>query len=339
MTIDDNSDFPRINRSTQKGEQGITILKEIIENDFGWFFRQNHLEHDFGIDGYMDIITESGQITGKSIAFQLKSGKSYFTDQNEIGIIFKGERKHLNYYLNLDIPILIIILDIDTKIANWEVFDGTKTEQSGGNWKMTIPRKNQLKNDSKNELLKFVGPITDYVSQLEEEWKLNQLLTTGSRRIIFRIPKEEITNKKFDFITNALQRIQATPELILSLKSKVDITFDDYEDDKRELYEMQEVKEWIIKLFNLSNCWPYLMTLDRASGFLKLAFFCFVPLTKKYVVNHRFKVEFETKHSSEFVTILFQKLNDYCIEHGLSSETNIEITNKIVKYFVYGNEE
>jgi hypothetical protein len=334
MTIDDNSSFPKINRSTQKGEQGMTILKEIIENDLGWFFRPNHLEHDFGIDGYMDIITDSGQITGKSIAFQLKSGSSYFTDQNEIGIIFKGERKHLNYYLNLEIPILIIILDINSRIAFWEVFDGAKTEQSGDNWKMTIPRMHQLNVNSKKELLKFVGPITDYVSQLENEWKLNQLLTTGSKRIIFRIPREEITNKRFDFITSALRRIQATPDLILSLKGKVDISFDNYDDDKRELFEIQEVKDWIIELYSLSNCWPYLMALDQASAFLKLAFYCFVPFIEKRIVDGRFQLEYETKNSSLFLWNLFEKLNDYCKQNGLSEETNKEISEKIIKYFV-----
>ncbi len=336
MTIDDNSYFPRINRSTVTGEKGITILKEIIENNLGWFFRENHLEQDFGIDGYMDIITESGQITGKSIAFQLKSGSSYFTEQNEIGFIFRGERKHLNYYLNLDIPILIILIDLDNKNAFWEVFDGAKTEQAGKNWKMTIPRRNQLNNHSEKKLLKFVGPITDYVSQLESKWKLNQLLQTGSQRIIFRIPKQEILQNKFDFIINALKRVQSTPELILNLKSKIDISFDDYDDDTRELYEITEVKSWIKKLFSRSNCWPYLMALDRASGFLKLAFFCFVPIKEKHIVGHRYKLEFDTKHSSVFVTDLFEKLNDYCEQNGLSEQTNIEISNKIMRYFVHG---
>src|SRR5688572_20014221 len=106
MDINENSSFPKMSRNRQTGEKGVTVLKEIIEATLGWIYRPNHLENDFGIDGYMDIITDTGQITGKSIAFQLKSGDSYFEEQNEIGYIYYGERKHLNYYLNLEIPML-----------------------------------------------------------------------------------------------------------------------------------------------------------------------------------------------------------------------------------------
>ena len=75
------------------------------------------MEHDFGIDGYMDVISEKGQVTGKSIAFQLKTGTSFFNEENEIGYVFRGEIKHLNYYLNLDTPIVIVILNNISKIA------------------------------------------------------------------------------------------------------------------------------------------------------------------------------------------------------------------------------
>ncbi len=338
MELNQNSSFPKINLNTLTGEKGTTVLKKIVETELGWLYRQNHQESDFGIDGYIDIITEIGQITGKSIAFQLKSGISYFKEENEIGIIFNGNRKHLNYYLNLDIPIIIILLDIENERAFWQVFDATKTEKSGDNWKMTIPKSNVLSKSSKEKLLKYVGPITDYVSQLENEWKLNEILKKGNNRILFQIPKEDVINKKYDFITDALERIQNTPELILHLKSRVDISFDEYEDDPRELFEISEVKDWIVELYKKSNCFPYLFAMDRASGFMKLAFFSHIPIVNKSIVNGRFKLDYETEIASKFIESLFDKLNIYCAENGLSYETNVEITNKIVAHFIEPNE-
>lgn len=334
MDISENTQFPRINLNKLTGEKGTTVLKKIVETELGWLYRQNHQENDFGIDGYIDIITEVGQITGKSIAFQLKSGESYFKLQNEIGIVFNGDKKHLNYYLNLDIPLIIILLDIENEKAYWQVFDATKTEKSGDNWKMTIPKVNELTQSSKLKLLKYVSPITDYVSQLENEWKLNEIIKKGNNRILFRIPKEEIIGNKFDFITDALERIQNTPELILHLKSRVDISFDNYEDDPRELFEILEVKEWIVELFKKSNCFPYLFAMDRASGFMKLAFFAHIPIIKKSIVDGRFKLEYETEVASKFIDNLFAKLNEYCQENGLSYETNVEMTDKIIAYFI-----
>ena len=157
MDINENSLFPKINLISLTGENGITILKKIVETKLGWLFRQNHQENDFGIDGYIDVVTEVGQITGKSIAFQLKSGKSYFYNQNEIGFVFSGNKKHLNYYLNLEIPIIIIILDVEFEKGYWEVFDAKKTDKSGGNWKMTIPKKNEFNETAKQKLLQYVS--------------------------------------------------------------------------------------------------------------------------------------------------------------------------------------
>jgi hypothetical protein len=338
MNINENSKFPKININKLTGEIGTTILKKLVETELGWLYRYNHQENDFGIDGYIDIITDVGQITGKSIAFQLKSGKSYFNDQNEIGIVFNGDKKHLNYYLNIDIPIIIILLETETEEVYWEVFDAKKTEKSGENWKMTIPKTNKLNKSSKQQLLQYVSPITDYVSQLENEWKFNEILKKGNNRILFTIPKEEILEMKFDFITDALERVQNTPELILHMKSRVDISFNDYESDTRELFEIPEVKQWIVELFTKSNCFPYLFALDRASGFMKLAFFAHIQTFEKSIVNGRYKLEYDTKIASRFIETLFDMLNEYCEEKGLSFETNVEITEKIIGYFIDGKE-
>ena len=333
-----DSSFPKVNPGKLTGEKGVTILKKIVEFELGWLYRENHLETDFGIDGYIDIITDSGQVTGKSIAFQLKSGESYFNDQNEIGIIFHGDKKHLNYYQNTDIPVVIIVLDINEEKAYWQVFDITKTERSGENWKMTIPRKNTLSTDSKEKLLKFIGPVTDYVSQMENEWKLNEIFKRGSNRIIFRIPKDEVVNCRFDFITSALDRIQNTTDLILHLKNKVDISFDDYDDDPNELYEIQVVKDWIVELFKRTNCWPYLFAMDKASGFMKLALFSHIPILRKTIVNGRYKIEYETQYAANFLEKLYGMLNEYCEEKGLSLKTNEEISELIFKHLFEEND-
>ena len=183
-----------------------------------------------------------------------------------------------------------------------------------------------------------LSPITDYVSQLENEWTLNEYLKKGNNRIIFLIPKEEILKMNFDFITSALERIQNTPELIIHLKNRVDLSINDYENDSRELYEIDEVKKWIVELFLKTNCFPYLFALDEASGFLKLAFFVHIPFFEKSIENGRFKLEYDLEYGAKFIETLFLMLNEYCQEKGLSHETNVEITDKILKYFIDGEE-
>jgi hypothetical protein len=204
---------------------------------------------------------------------------------------------------------------------------------------MTIPRKKIFSIKSKEALLEIIPPVTDYVAQMEEEWQINKMLKAGNNRILFQIPKEEVFNNKFEFIINALSRIQATPELILHLKNKVEISFDDFDNDSRELFELKEIRDWVLHLFEISNCWPYLMVMDIGySGFMKLLLFCHLNPSDidRNDKTKKFKISFEPEELMEFVEILFDKLNKYCEEHGLSLETNKELTNKILHYYTDG---
>ncbi len=335
--MDEKSKFPSIQKTTIRGESGITIVKNIVEENLSWLFRQNHLENDFGIDAYIDVITDSGQVTGKSIAIQVKTGTSFFEEANEIGFVFRGDIKHLNYYMNLQIPILIVIVDDAGKMAYWEVFKKEKVIRAGENWKMTIPLKNTLSADLKETLQQYVGPVTDYASQFAEQWELDKILNDGNNRIILRVDKDDVLNNDIEPVLTAIERFQQSPELILSLKSSVDISFDDFEDDKRELYEIPEVKKYLDTLFNSHNCWPYLMAMDKAAGFIFTLFCCYVPFKKgPYDENGKYDVEFSPKEAWPFIESLFMKLNQYCVDIGLSDKTNSEITQKIASYLIKG---
>ena len=335
MNLED-ANFPKINSARITARKGITILKETVENELKWLFRETHLEDDFGIDGHLDIISKEGKITGKSIAFQLKTGESFFKEQNDVGYVFRGENKHINYYLNYSLPILIILINPINKTIIWELFDAIKTDKSSNSWKMTIPKNKIFNSKSKVELMKYVGPITDYTAQLEEEWKINKLLKENNR-ILFTVPREEIYKNNYQFLLDGLKRVQATTDLILHLKNKVDISFDDYEFDKRELFEIPEVKNWIIGLFKLSNCWAYLMAMDELGAFMKLALFCHLPSYNKTMhPSGRFIIDYDPKDALNFVRLVFDKLNHYCIEHNISESVNREISGKIAEYFSGG---
>jgi hypothetical protein len=56
-------------------------VSTIVNDKVKWIFRRVGLEHDFGADGYIDIVKDDGRVTGQSIAVQIKSGKSFFSTQ------------------------------------------------------------------------------------------------------------------------------------------------------------------------------------------------------------------------------------------------------------------
>ena len=72
------NNFPIYNPQRRTGDIGVTFIKTIVESQFNWIFRPTHLEDDFGLDGYFDIIGVDNSVTGKYLGVQIKTGESYF---------------------------------------------------------------------------------------------------------------------------------------------------------------------------------------------------------------------------------------------------------------------
>ncbi|WP_454047421.1 DUF4365 domain-containing protein [Chryseobacterium sp. Marseille-Q8038] len=170
------NNFPKYNNQRSIGDKGVSLARYVIEHELNWMFRENHLENDFGIDGYIDIIGEENSVTGKSIAIQIKTGESFFKTKTTTGWTFYGENKHLNYYTNLDIPIIIFIIDLQEKKIYWEYFDIDKTSDTKTGWSLLIPSRNILGISSKKDLLEIAGDVIDYMPQIEYQWKINEEL-------------------------------------------------------------------------------------------------------------------------------------------------------------------
>ncbi len=68
--------FPKRLGTDETSERGVNIVSTIFNDKFHWIFRRTHQEHDFGIDAFIDLVTDDGRVTGKFIAAQIKTGKS-----------------------------------------------------------------------------------------------------------------------------------------------------------------------------------------------------------------------------------------------------------------------
>lgn len=324
-------EFPKYDKNSKKGETGITIVKTIVQSELNWIFRKNHQEDDFGIDAYFDIISEIGQVTGKSIAVQIKTGDTYFSEKNALGWVYRGELKHLNYYLNHDIPVIIIIVDDNEKVAYWCLCNSHKTQKAGNNWKLIIPFNQKLCASSKLELQKFISPVTDYVSQLDHFWELNKTIL-GLNRLLIIVGKDDILKRNFTGLILAFKRLEANQELILHNKGKVEVCIHGYDDDPRELFDIPEVMSWIRGIFKEIDSWGYFLDLDNTGQFMKVLF---IAHTKHYVIAPG-QLGYEEQASNNFISSLFEMLNNFCDRHGINDNINIEQCEKILNYVTDG---
>ena len=85
---------------------GIATTEKII-NQMGMIFREQPTD-DYGIDAQIETI-ENGYASGKLIAVQIKSGEHYFKEKTKESIVYRGNRKHYDYWINHSLPVVIVL--------------------------------------------------------------------------------------------------------------------------------------------------------------------------------------------------------------------------------------
>ncbi|MDX2254178.1 MAG: DUF4365 domain-containing protein [Pseudanabaenaceae cyanobacterium bins.39] len=140
----------RVSTSDQQGDSGVYALGQKVSQNLGWIFRPQPLR-DIGIDAQIEIV-ENGESTAELLAIQIKSGKSWFDETTEKGIVFRGDPKHLEYWINYPLPVLVILHEPQTNIAYWQVVNADTVTNTGKGWKIIIPFNQKLDQASKNSL-------------------------------------------------------------------------------------------------------------------------------------------------------------------------------------------
>jgi hypothetical protein len=74
---------------------------------------------DVGVDGNLEYVTADGFATGRIVALQVKSGRSYFAHPSGRGWKFYAEAKHRNYWESFPLPVLLVLHDPDSGASYW----------------------------------------------------------------------------------------------------------------------------------------------------------------------------------------------------------------------------
>lgn len=264
--------FPQFTRTAQKGERGVNIVSRIVSDTFGWLFKRNHQEHDFGIDCQIEVVTQVGAVTGQMLAAQIKYGKTFFQEKNKWGYVFRGELKHFNYLSNYPMPVLIIICHPDTEDCYWVKFEAEQTQVTEAGWKITIPFANKL-STSQPTLESLLPLLTDSLSELCAYWELNNLIIESSY-IHFIISRAEVNSSDTTRPRAFFDRLRTTKELAYHCQGKVDFSFYGYEDNPRELFEIEELRRYVALLdATLPELFFFALT-ERPAAAIKIFAFC-----------------------------------------------------------------
>jgi hypothetical protein len=142
----------------QTDRLGINAVERIFVKELGWIFREQSIA-DWGIDAHVEVAKEGGPI-GRLLALQIKSGKAFFRKKTG-NIVFHGTRRHLQYWINHSLPVVIVLHNPETDETLWQRvnFEDVKY-QSYDNWSIEIPRTSVLDATARGQLEHGVSDIS-----------------------------------------------------------------------------------------------------------------------------------------------------------------------------------
>ena len=132
--------------------QGVALVQGAV-HAAEWIFRE-HKEVDHGIDAHMESIVDD-RVTGRLIALQIKTGSSYFEEPSEDGFVYRGKQRHLDYWLEHSLPVLLLLVDLANSNIYWVQVTESQIASTGKGWKITVPRTNLLNASALGDLGKI----------------------------------------------------------------------------------------------------------------------------------------------------------------------------------------
>lgn len=127
---------------------GVNAVQQIVLKELGWIFREQPVI-DMGIDAHIELVDE--QPTGKLIAVQIKTGPSHFAEIDD-AYVFRGKLKHLDYWTNHSLPVIIVGHLVESGSTFWVHVDASQVKRTGKSWTIPIPKANQLGAGTRNAL-------------------------------------------------------------------------------------------------------------------------------------------------------------------------------------------
>jgi hypothetical protein len=109
--------LPKVTNNYFTERSGVIAVEKIV-NGMRCIWRETP-NADVGIDGQIEYVDSAGNATGRLVAVQVKSGKSYIPEDGDLIQIYP-EEKHRQYWENFPLPVLLVVYDPETDTAYWQ---------------------------------------------------------------------------------------------------------------------------------------------------------------------------------------------------------------------------
>lgn len=319
--------FPKHTRAAQTGNKGIRIVENIVHDRLGWILREQEGQKDFGIDAHIELMN-GDKVLGRMLAAQIKCGKSYFKSKNEDGYIYYGEQKHLNYFLNYSIPVILILCDPETEKCFWCEVDAVEMEETETGWQITVPFNQVFDASAQNKLAAIAGSAQDYLPDMQQYWFVNDLLQKYAEMLLLVVDRHKhIEAGDISDVLNSLNRLFVKKKLTKKYKERVDISVYGYDEDPRALYEIPEVRSWFRQLDQKFPFWFYF--LSKQGGGIKLITLSIC----NYTLLDNGQIMLDANNFQHFMEDHFIAMNRICESLGFDEEEIFNLSQRVFSYY------
>lgn len=152
----------KVQRKSILESQGVALARGAF-SAVGFLFREQTVQ-DYGIDAHVEVV-ESGDATGRLLALQIKSGSSYFEEEEDGNPVYRVDDDHIQYWLKHSLPVIVVLCDPVQDRVLWQVVSNDAIQSTGKGWKLIVPVENSVTEQSRTvlgDLATKIVPVDRY---------------------------------------------------------------------------------------------------------------------------------------------------------------------------------
>lgn len=135
---------------------GVNLLGQRVL-EAGHIFREQSVS-DYGIDAQIEI-KDGAKATGRLIAVQIKSGRSFFSNEGQNGFLHYVSNRHRDLWINHSLPVILVLCDLDERDCYYEIVSDETCVRTDKRWKIQVPKKKTITTASSLDLVSIASPI------------------------------------------------------------------------------------------------------------------------------------------------------------------------------------
>ena len=141
------------------------------------------------------------------------------------------------------------------------------------------------------------------------------------------IPRCDVERHDLTYAMSILNKLIADAASIKQFKSKVSISFDGYNDDDREIFEIEEIRKYMHSLTVKFPYWFYFINKNDSNLRIIMLLLC------RYKKIGPGLAQIEPEDRINTMTYLFNCINELFDNYGLDNNDNDKLSKEIEEYF------